>query len=87
MKDYFSKVFEYGEFAKTAKLFIALFTAIIAVDAINLPTIIINKFNILFFITILIGVIVLASVFLYENHIISLIKMSTNCLRRQYQHK
>lgn len=77
MKDYFSKVFEYGEFAKTAKLFIALFTAIIAVDAINLPTIIINKFNILFFITILIGVIVLASVFLYENHIISLIKAKT----------
>lgn len=77
MKDYFSKVYKYGEFAKATKLFIALFTAIVAIDAINLPTLIINKFNILFFITILIGAIVLVLVFLYENHIISLIKAKT----------
>lgn len=74
MKDYFSKVYKYGEFVKATKLFIALFTAIIAVDAINLPTIIINKSNILFFASILIGILVLVSVFLHENHIIELIK-------------
>lgn len=77
MKNYFSKVYKYGEFEKATKLFIALFTAIIAVDTINLPTIIINKFNVLFFVVIFIGVCVLISVFLCENHIVGMIKAKT----------
>lgn len=77
MKDYLSKIIKYGEFSKALKLFIALFVAFSAIDAINLPTMIINKFNLLFFVVIFIGICVLISVFLYENHIVGMIKAKT----------
>lgn len=77
MKDYLCKIIKYGEFLKALKLFIAFFVAFSAIDAINLPTMIINKFNLLFFVVIFIGICVLISVFLYENHIVGMIKAKT----------
>lgn len=77
MKNYLRRIKEYGGFTKAVKLSIALLTAIIAIDAINLPTIIINKFNMLFFVVIFIGICALLLVFSYENHITGLVKANS----------
>lgn len=71
---YLLKIKKYGDFFNSLKLFVVFFVAFVAMDAINLPTIIISKFNALFFGIIFVGICVLLFIFLYQTHAFEMIK-------------
>ena len=74
MKDYLKKIVKNRKFTKVIKLFLIAFTLIIVIDAINLPSSLIKRFNLMFLIVVIVGFFTLGAVFLIENHFCDLLK-------------
>lgn len=70
---YYNEVFSSNEVYKVAVFIVSLFVFILSVDAINVPTKLIEKYNISFLSIILIGLFIIALIWLIHNHMIDLV--------------
>lgn len=77
IKDYFKSLYDKHEPLRITLLFILLYTAAFAVDEVNLPTKLINKFGKDLFFGVLCGLLFAGFVLLFQKHWIDLLKEKT----------
>ncbi len=73
LQTYYNEVFSSNEVYKVAVFIVSLFVFILSVDAINIPTKLIEKYNIAFLSIILIGLFIISLIWLIHNHMIDLV--------------
>lgn len=73
LNTYYKEIFNSDEIYKLAVFIIGLFVFILAVDAINIPTQLIEKYNVEFFSIILLGISLIMLIWLIYHHFIDLV--------------
>lgn len=72
--EYFKRVYDLGEFLKVLKGYIIVFSVMIVVDLLDLPSIIIIKYGIIPFIVVLVDVCVFLLINIFQSHILKSFK-------------
>lgn len=72
--EYLKRLYKFGNWVKVLKIYIVAFIAAIVVDYIDLPSKIINKYGLISFFAVLVGVCVLALIYILQNNILKSLK-------------
>lgn len=72
--EYFKRLYKLGEWVKVLKICIALFSTVVVIDFIDLPSKIIIKYGFIPFLVILVAGCILVLISIFQNHILNSIK-------------